>query len=246
MWDANVDGRALHFRLSGINNQNFIMSDDETGSWWQQISGECILGPLKGRRLAAVAHDELTFAQWKRETPQGGRVLRPDPQTEAEGQYAPADWDERMQRVPVATTLPDSGRGPLEPRTLVAGLDAGGASKCYPVEALARQSPVIDEVGGVPLVVLLNEDGKSIRAFERTVEGRALEFFLKPNSSPLRVTDSETGSEWDFTGTATAGPLAGKQLKRIPVTKDYWFDWKAYHPDTGVYLLGERASVARP
>ena len=34
--------------------------------------------------------------------------------------------------------------------------------------------------------------------------------------------------------------LAGKRLKKIAILKDYWFDWKAYHPTTGVYLLGER------
>ncbi len=91
MWEATVDGRRLTFRLAGINNQNFIMRDEETGSWWQQITGECILGPLKGRRLKQFDHDELTFAQWKREHP-GGRVLRPDAKIEAAGGYAP--WEE--------------------------------------------------------------------------------------------------------------------------------------------------------
>ena len=240
MWETTVDGRALHFRLAGINNQNFIMRDEETGSWWQQVSGECILGPLKGRRLTMFEHDELTFAQWRRERPRG-RVLRPDPAVEAAGKYAPADWEQQVARMSVATTLPDGGAGPLEPRALVAGITtSGGDSKAYPLDALARQSPVIDKVGGTPVLVLLNEDGKSVRAFERTVEGRALEFFLKTGASPLRVVDAETGSEWDFTGAATAGPLAGRQLRKIHALKDYWFDWKTYNPETAVYLLGER------
>ncbi|MBA3256470.1 MAG: DUF3179 domain-containing protein [Pyrinomonadaceae bacterium] len=42
MWEATVDGRQLHFQLAGINNQNFIMRDEETGSWWQQVNGEAI------------------------------------------------------------------------------------------------------------------------------------------------------------------------------------------------------------
>jgi Protein of unknown function (DUF3179) len=235
-----VDGRALNFRLAGINNQNFIMRDEETGSWWQQVSGECILGPLKGRRLVMFEHDELTFAQWRRERP-AARVLRPDPRIEAAGEYAPADWEQQVARMPVATTLDDGGGGALEPRTLVVGLTTpDGAAKAYPLEALRRQSPVIDKVGATPVLVLLNEDGKSVRAFERTVEGRALEFFLKPGAAPLRVVDSETGSEWDFTGACVAGPLAGRQLKKIFVLKDYWFDWKTYQPDTAVYLLGDR------
>ncbi len=77
-----MDGRTLHFHLNGINNQNFIMRDEETGSWWQQVSGEAIFGPLKGKKLKAVAMDELSFALWKREHP-AGRVLRPDPRATA-------------------------------------------------------------------------------------------------------------------------------------------------------------------
>jgi len=71
VWEATVDGRQLHFQLAGINNQNFIMRDEETGSWWQQVTGEAILGPLKGQRLTPVFHDELTFATWKRENLKG-------------------------------------------------------------------------------------------------------------------------------------------------------------------------------
>jgi len=56
-----VDGRALHFYLAGINNQNFLMRDKETGTWWQQITGKAIYGPLKGASLDLVPYDELTF-----------------------------------------------------------------------------------------------------------------------------------------------------------------------------------------
>jgi len=237
VWEATVDGRQLHFQLAGINNQNFIMRDEETGSWWQQVTGEAILGPLKGQRLTPVFHDELTFATWKREKPQG-RVLRPDEEIARAGKYAPANWEERMATVPVATsfTLDES----LEPRTLVVGVTVNGASKAYPFDAVVRQSPIIDDVGGMPVFLVVGEDKKSVRAFERLVDGRKLEFFLKPGSSSLVLVDAETGSEWDFTGKANGGPLSGRQLKKVPVLNDYWFDWKAYHPNTIVYDLGSR------
>jgi hypothetical protein len=231
-----VDGRVLNFHLAGINNQNFIMRDDETGSWWQQVSGECVLGPLKGKRLKMVEHDELTYATWRREGG-GGRVLRPDPRILAEGKYGPADWEQRVQRMPVATTLADAD-AVLPARTLVIGVEAGGASKAYPADALAKQNPIIDQIGDTPLLVMLGEDGRSVRVFDRRLEGRALEFFLQPDTHTL--VDKETGSLWDFTGAATSGSLAGRRLARLQPVKDYWFDWKMYHPQTGVYLLGER------
>jgi len=211
------------------------MKDEETGSWWQQVTGEAIFGPLKGKHLKPVFLDELTFGAWKREEPQG-RVLRPDERVAASGKYAPADWEDRMLRVPVATQV----KAPeLDPRELVLGITIDDVAAAYPVFALQKQNPIIDKLSGTPLVIVLGEDGKSIRAFNRTVEGQEREFFLKPNSSPLRVIDDK-GTEWDFTGTALNGTQMGKQLTRIAALKDYWFDWKTYNPKTSVYTLGER------
>jgi hypothetical protein len=235
VWETTVDGRVLHFHLAGINNQNFIMKDEETGSWWQQVTGEAIFGPLKGKKLKPVFMDELTFAEWKREQPQG-RVLSPDPKIAAKGEYAPADWEDRMLRVPVATRV---NAPTLDKRELVIGITINGASEAYPFSALQKQNPIIDKLGSTPLLIVLGEDGKSIRAFDRTVEGHEREFFLKPNTTPLRLIDDK-GTEWDFTGTALNGTITGKQLTKITVLKDYWFDWKAYNPKTTIYTLGER------
>jgi hypothetical protein len=235
VWETTVEGRVLHFHLAGINNQNFIMKDEETGSWWQQVTGEAIFGPLKGKHLKPVFLDELTFGIWKREQPRG-RVLRPDEGIAASGKYAPPDWEDRMLRVPVATQVNSTA---LDKRELVAGITVSGASSAYPVAALQKQNPIIDVIGGTPLMIVLGEDGKSIRAFERRVAGETREFFLKPNSKPLRLIDDK-GTEWDFTGTALNGALAGKQLTRIAVLKDYWFDWQTYNSQTIVYTLGER------
>jgi len=213
------------------------MRDEETGTWWQQVTGEAIFGPLKSRHLRSMVHDELTFGLWKQEKPLG-RVLQPDEAIAREGKYAPADWEKRMAKVRVTTS--QSLDAAVEPRTLVVGLTVNGASIAYPFDDLLKQTPIIDDVGRVPILIVLGDDQKSVRAFERLVEGRKLEFFVKPGVSPLRLVDAETGSEWDFTGKAITGTLAGKQLKKISVLNDYWFDWKTYHPDTKIYLLGNR------
>jgi len=212
------------------------MRDEETGSWWQQVSGEAIQGPLKGQKLRSVAHDELTFALWEQEQPQG-RVLKPDPGID-EKQYAPANWDERMANVPVRIAQPLDQA--LVPRTLVVGVSVGDLAKAYPIEAVKKQSPIIDDLGSIPIVLVLADDGKSVRAFERTLNARKLEFFKKKDSSPVTLVDAETGSEWNFTGKAISGSFSGQQLKQVPVLLDYWFDWKNYHPKTSVYELGSR------
>ena len=246
MWESTVDGRVLHFRLAGINNQNFIMRDDETGTWWQQVTGKAIHGPLQGRQLKAVFHDELSFAIWKRERP-NGRVLRPDEKLAALGnRYEAADWEQRVGRMRVVEGTDVDKR--LAPRELVVGVTVDGKSVAYPLAALQKQSPIIDVVGSVPIVIVLGDDNRSVRAFERIVDGQRLELFRKTptggalsnHAGALELVDAETGSTWNFEGKAVAGPLAGKQLKKVFVLEDYWFDWRLYHPDTSIYELGQR------
>ena len=211
------------------------MRDEETGTWWQQVSGEAILGPLKGKRLNGILHDELSFGIWKGENPQG-RVLRPDERIAAAGKYATADWEARMAKVPVVTRA--EANQLIEPRALIIGISINNSAKAYPLAALQKQSPVVDTVGGVPVLILVGQDNRSVRAFERTIDGRTLEFFRKTEGDSAQLLDAETGSEWDFNGTATSGQLNGQRLQKIAVLEDYWFDWRIYHPDSAVYHIG--------
>ena len=234
MWESTVEGRELHFHLAGINNQNFIMRDEETGSWWQQVSGKAIHGPLQGRQLKSVFHDELSFEIWKREQPQG-RVLKPVERIAASDQYDPADWEARVGRMRVVEGTDVDKR--LGPRTLVIGITVDGKSVAYPMSALQQQSPILDMIASTPIVIALGDDHRSVRAFERTVDGRRLEFFKKTEGDSFQLIDLETNSTWNFEGKAVTGPLAGRQLKKVFVLEDFWFDWRLYHPDTRIYDL---------
>jgi hypothetical protein len=231
---AAVQGRTLRFRLVGINNQNFVMQDEQTGSWWQQVTGEAIFGPLRGARLELVPHDEVSFAIWKGEHPIG-RVLLPDPEIERQAEYAPADWDEGMTTR--ATVMPLPADSPLPARALVVGVEAGGASKAYPLERVQEARALVDTVGGVPIVVVVAEDGRSVRAFDRRVDGQDREFVLVPGTGLPVLVDLLSGTEWSFAGEALRGPLSGRRLSRVPFLLDYWFDWQTYHPDTEVHRV---------
>ena len=235
MWQSVVNGQTLKFHLAGINNQNFIMRDEETGSWWQQITGEGIQGKLKGQKLQYVDSDEVSFGVWKRENPNGS-VLRPDDKIAAEQEYETADWEKQVGKMRVTTSAKLDNS--LEPRALIVGITINKEAKAYPFSTIEQQNPILDIIGGTDIVVFLADDKKSVRAFERTVDGRKLEFLAKPDTN--EIVDAETGSSWDFTGRALSGGLAGKQLKQVQVLKDYWFDWKTYHPETQLYTLGNR------
>ena len=285
MWTRTVNGRALHFYLAGINNQNFLMRDSETGSWWQQINGKAIYGPLKGAALDLVPYDELTFGQWKSEV-SDGQVLAEVPKYKKKYE---SDWEPEIAKLPVVISFPGTE---LKPRYLVVGLQVNGASRAYPWESLVKQSPLVDRVGGMPILVAVAPDGKSFRVFASRIDGKDTEFFLKaepgsaaqtdsssaqktglpqvvavktsvtpastsagqapppvtatgnpqtavaqqpPSAKTWVLIDAATASEWNFQGCAVSGPSQGKCLDRIPALKDFWFDWRNYHPDTTIY-----------
>jgi Protein of unknown function (DUF3179) len=167
-----------------------------------------------------------------------GRVLRPNEEIAKAGKYAPANWEEGMTARPVTTSF-DYDKT-IAPRTLVVGVTVNNVSRAYRFTALVKQQLILDDVGGIPVFLVLGEDNKSVRAFKRTVDDRKLEFLLKPDTASFTVVDAETGSQWDFIGRAVAGPLNGKQLSKVAVLNDYWFDWQTYHPKTTVYELGGR------
>jgi hypothetical protein len=232
VWSAVVDGRRLTFRLSGINNQNFVMRDDQTGTWWQQVSGAAIQGPLKGRQLTLVPHDELLFETWKAEEP-AGRVLKTDERIVKEEEYEPPDWEEHVGRYPVRVA--NTPGGPYGPRTIVVGIAVAGKSKAWPQSSVIASGATVDQVGDVPVVIVAAPDGKSIRAFDRRVKGQALTFVRAgTDAKSSTLLDLETMSEWDFEGHATKGDLKGASLARVEYLLDYWFDWRTYHPDTAV------------
>jgi hypothetical protein len=228
VWKRTIGKRALHFRLAGINNQNFLMRDEETGSWWQQVTGKAIFGALKGESLELAPYDELTFGLWKQESP-AGQVLAPVSKDQKEYD---SKWETEIQKLPLVLTFPGT---PLQSREVVFGMELAGASRAYPVSAVIAQSPIQDRLGETPIVLIVGPDGKSARAFVSRVDDAEIEFFRKSGSDKWGLMDSSSGSEWNFQGCATAGPAQGKCLDRLPLLKDFWFDWRNYHPTTSVY-----------
>ena len=224
------------------------MRDKETGTWWQQITGKAIYGPMQGAALELVPSDELTFGEWKAEV-SGGKVLAPVPKYVKEYDR---DWEPKVAKLPVVISFPGTE---LKSRDILVGLTVDGASRAYPWDTLVKQSPVVDRVNGTPLLVVVGPDGKSFRVFVSRIDGKDAEFFLKGETEAdaaagkpadkktdaaaatknWALLDTATASEWNFQGCAVSGAAQGKCLERVPALKDYWFDWRNYHPDTTVY-----------
>jgi hypothetical protein len=230
VWRSVIDGLRLTFHLAGINNQNFLMRDEETGTYWQQISGRAVSGPMAGKALTLVPSDELSFALWKSEQPQGTVVKDVAAYVH---EYSPEDWDAKMAKTPTVLSFREHG---MEPRDLVMGVTAFGANRAFRYDALLREKLVMDHVGLEPVMIAVGPDGASVRIFRRRISGvePATDFYRVEGQAALFM-DAATGSGWNFQGCAISGKLQGTCLERVETIKDYWFDWRNYHPDTSIF-----------
>ena len=69
VFDPVVDGTRLNFRQV-VGSEEFLISDGETGSVWDPITGVALEGPLTGSTLTQIpAHYEFWFS-WKDFRPQ--------------------------------------------------------------------------------------------------------------------------------------------------------------------------------
>lgn len=55
VFDPTMDGKPFHFHRRGAYDGLLLIWDDETHSYWQHITGECLYGTSEGRQLRSLA-----------------------------------------------------------------------------------------------------------------------------------------------------------------------------------------------
>jgi hypothetical protein len=225
-----VDGTADTFRLVGMDHWNAMFEDARTGSWWRQATGEAVAGPLKGKRLAEIPSQQMTWAAWSARHP-GSDVLQPDPQ------FAPryANMEGYAEGTNESTLTGRDSRSWQRKSWVVgvlAGTAAGSAARAFDWNELVRERVINDRVGGQPVLLLLGADGVSFHAFDARPGGSGPQLELERTADPSRFKDRATGATWDESGLALDGPQAGKRLTAVPAYQEFWHSWQDFHPAT--------------
>jgi len=118
---------------------------------------------------------------------------------------------------------------------LVIGVNYQGKIKAYPLFIMTWHEIVNDYFGDVPVAVTYCPLCFTNQVFERTIDGKAVEFGTsgKLYNSNLVMYDRLTGSYWSQAlGLAIKGELTGRELDKIPFDVIRWEDWHALYPDT--------------
>lgn len=238
MYDRTVGGQELTFGVSGKLIANIlVMYDHQTNSFWPQILGEALTGPMKGKQLEPVPSLQTAWAAWKEEHP-NGQVLSKLRGNYGRGSYGSDVYDDYYTSSATGIVGVPRRSDALPQKERVVGLQLGGRAKAYAFTGLEKTPVLNDEFHGQPIVVAYNRSARTAAIFSRELEGQTLTFGPAPGGretvSPLL--DRETGSRWSgSTGKAVEGPLAGRQLTQLPTTLAFWFGWFSFFPDTEVY-----------
>jgi len=265
VFERRERGRELTFGTTGnLRRSDLVMWDRQTQSWWQQATGEAIVGELTGTTLRRITSLVLSFEEFGRAYPEGLVLSREAANEEAKaktgsgrhyGQNPYAGYD-RADTSPISAFWGNAALDPrLPPKARVAVATFASPPIAYPIDDLSLAVAVNDVVGGRQVALLYlggvaspldargtaegNDVGQA-SFFDRAVGGRLLTF---RGGSGKTFRDAETGSEWTITGTAIAGPLRGSQLTVLDHEVTYWFIWSVFRPDTQVRRV---ASLAPP
>ncbi|MGH3065931.1 MAG: DUF3179 domain-containing protein [Gaiellaceae bacterium] len=70
VFDRRLNGRVTSFGTTGkLRNSDLVMYDRETESWWQQFSGEALVGELAGTKLEQLPARMVSWAEFRQEHP---------------------------------------------------------------------------------------------------------------------------------------------------------------------------------
>ena len=215
VFEPLVNGKVEKFRLVGMDHFNAMFEDETTRTWWRQANGEAIRGPLKGLTLKELPSRQTMLSQWLALHPQS-LIMQGD--SSAADKY-PEDY--AFEKGTSRKKLTGTDTLSWKEKSWVLGITANGKSKAYDWNRVRRERVVNDQVGDVPIVLVLANDDASFFAFERPADFRFV----------LRGDSLVTGDH----AYALNGSGATSALTPVNVSQEFWHSWRTFHPGTERY-----------
>lgn len=244
VFDRKIEGEVLEFGVTGLlRKSDMVMYDRTTESFWQQFSGEALVGDYTGTFLTIVSSQLISFDQFRETYPNAYVLSRETGHHRNYGENPYAGYDD-INNSPFL--LEEDVPGQISPMEKVIGVRTDDEMKGYRYSITRNKRVLHDDVGGEPIVIFhldgmasamdnrqihRSRDDGSTGVFSPLLNGEKLEFEYTNGE----IRDKNTGSIWNISGKAISGSLEGKQLD-VKIFGDYFaFAWLVFYPETKMY-----------
>lgn len=153
---GEIDGERVEFGTTGkLYNSNLVMYDRKTDTYWTQIDGLAIKGPLTGRQLEAISIDTVLWSEWKNSHPESLVLSKDTGHVRNYGQdpYGGYYFEDTLF-FPV-----ENEDGRVFAKEVIFGIEVNGEYRAYLEEDLKSVEVIKDNIGGVDITVERRIDG---------------------------------------------------------------------------------------
>ena len=242
VYSRTLDDLTLTFgNTSALYQSDLVMYDHQTGSYWFQVAGEAVVGPLTPAGLDLLPSTTVSWGEWRGLYPET-QLLTGFADLAMESVFADSrygrgfskDYQDRINDKRFVFPVDEQKLDDRLPSgEIVLTVEVGGAAVAFPLGRIG-DAAVNHGVGGEPVVLFVRKDNRASVAYSRDIGDRLLTFDYR--EADQSFVDRETGSIWDTAGRATSGLLAGSSLKQMDTRRSFWFSIAIAFPDIDLYL----------
>ena len=212
-----VNGKQESFRLVGMDHFNAMLEDATTKSWWRQVTGEAITGPLKGQHLPEIFSQQSSLAEWVKRYPNTLIMQADSTYIESYSPDSVYNYESGKSRKKLTGTDSLSWK----PKSWVVGVKVGDHRKAYDWNRLKNEHIIHDQIHGIPVLIVMNKDTVNFFAFERP--DTSARFLLNDNTLQF--------NQHHF-NIAGKGIDTTYNLKALPAYQEFWHSWQFFNPST--------------
>ena len=244
VFNRTLNGMPINFGVSGLlRNSDMVMYDQLSESFWQQFTGEAIVGDFTGTKLEVIPSQIISLEQFKFNYPDGLVQSRDTGFDRPYGMNPYTNYEDESSKPFLFKGNLDNR---LPPNEKIVGIKIQDSSKAYPYSITANKNVINDNFSGKELVIFhipgtlssmdakYIEDSKDVGStgvFNRSVNDTALTFTYENGN----IIDQESRSEWTITGKCISGEFEGKHLEKINHGDYFSFAWFAFRPESIIF-----------
>lgn len=215
------------FGVSGrLVNNNLIMYDRGSETWWPQVLATAVPGPWnEDPAIESLQEFRVVWTTWERWSDKHPETQVLSRETgfarnydrDPYGSYNPRRGYYSPGASPMFESL--SGDDRLEPKTVVIGARTSEGAAAFEKATLAEEKLVLGEIGGTPVLA----------TYEPELDTGYV--YKNPEESQFSYRDGQVVDETDEAHAPDSLPL-----EPVLAFDAMWFAWSGFYPDTNLYV----------